>query len=192
MLVGFGIVIVDIRIQGLDLVADPVGYALAAVGAYAASRAGFAPGWGLAATILFALAALFAVPGMLHARPVRPGVEIHPFDGLALADSLAGSAQTAALGATMMALAAFAAAGGAAELARHATWLAWAFAGILALGAFFDAIWALGTLGALWTSALALALFGFAAFVFALVLLWRARALAPPAPAPPPPPLATP
>ncbi|HWH08114.1 MAG TPA: hypothetical protein VNX21_02875, partial [Candidatus Thermoplasmatota archaeon] len=180
MLVGLLVVILDVRIDGADLLPDPLGFAAAAVGVLLARRGGFPPGWATVAAAAFLVTAVLAVPDVVAPGKPFTGIRVAPRDAEGLAESLLSTSQDAALGAAMMALSLAAAARGAAALARHARWLAVAFGVLIALGLVVDAAWLAGVDDDVLVYALVLFVPSLVAFVLALVLMWRGRDLAPP------------
>ena len=179
LLVGLAVVILDFRLNGWDVLPDPVGYGVALAGVLGAMRHGVPPGWGSLAAAGMGVLALLAVPDLLDPPERGNGLRVTPgFDLLAAVHGLAHDATLAAL---MMGLAALALRMGDALLAQHARRVALAFVVLLGLGVLFDgAVLALDAERWLLVPGLLLALAGLAVYILALVLVWRARSLTPP------------
>ena len=190
LLAGFAVVIVDFRINGVDLLPDFVGYALAAVSVgFARERAGLHPSWSILAVIAFAFAATLAIPGSLVETRPPPGnglrVWYDPAWPLALA---VGTLAQLGLVTTLLAVLPLARRVGAATTTRRIERTILALVVLMALGFLFGAAVNLTRADALLVLAVLLAVVDAVASIWALYVLWCARhldAAAPPPRSPP-------
>lgn len=189
LLVGFAIVIVDFRINGVDLLPDFVGYALAAVFVGSArERAGLHASWSILAVIAFALAATLAIPGSLVETGPPPGNGLRIWYDPAWPITLAlGTLAQLGLVATLLAVLPLARRVGAATTTRRIERTTLTLAVLMAVGVVLGVAVSATRSDGLLVLGVLFAIVDAVATIWALYVLWCARHMDAAAPPPAPP-----